>query len=566
MAEVVLAQILKITVQCFLDKVKDEAANSLRDGDITELRFREMIIRELHDIKSMLRGLVRQDLIASITYFNDGIELLYYHINHSKEEREKRERRREKENECKQAMESLKRAHFMTRNGEQLMKVVEQHVQHTYGENVKSSKTIDKAKENFKQASLSATRAVSNQGMGDEDRILAYKVKIAAILLENFEDPEISIPLCKKALTELNSMTLVTNSCRVHFGKSFSSNIMKRFHFEGREGILRSVASVHRTAWHYIHACAVNKRLPSKTDILQWPLVRTEDRWLHPIHNQEFASFNYWNFGRCASRKAGLNQPTDIAINSLGQFIVSDTNNSRIVLWSCNGTFIEALELTTYDDDEDDLPIRPRGVAVDSQDTIYVCDSVSNRIHVLEKGSKTKSRVIAKPGRYQDRMSNFSGIHVDSDGRILVSDIGMKCVHVFSKAGEYVCNFGREELGFPTDVSEIYSSHIASTDEGNVLVTDARHGCIRVYNQSGLHENISVDGMTFRPVGIAYDSCTGEILVSDHHSKHIFVFSESGEYVRDVGHDVVSGVAGLEATREGHVVLVDDKKSTVHVF
>lgn len=565
MAVAVLAPLLKITVDFFLDKVKDEAANSLKDGDITELRFREMIIRELNDIKSMLRGMVRQDLIASISYFNDGIELLYNHINQSKEDKEKRPRRREEEKEARQAMESLKRINFTTRKGEQLMKVVEQHVQNcNYKENAVSSKTIEKAKENFKQASHTATRAISNQGMGDEDRILAYKVKIAAILLENFEDQEISIPLCKKALADLNNMTLVTHASKVQFGKSFGSNVMKRFHYDERQALLCSVVSVHRTVWHYIHACAVHKQLPVRSNLLKWPLVKVEERSLHPIYDQEFVSFNYWNFG--SSRNARLNQPSDIAINSRGHFIVSDTNNSRVAVWSSSGALIDDLELIDFDDDDDVPTIRPRGVAVDSKDTIYVCDSVLSRIHVLEKGSKSTTRVIARPSKFQDRMSNFSGIQIDSNDRILVSDIGMKCVHVFDKEGDYVCNFGNKELGCPTDVSGIYSSHIALTTEDNVLVTDARHSCIRVYNRRGWLKNITVDGMTFRPVGIAYNQCTGEILVSDYHSKHIFVFSESGKYVRDVGHDVVSGVAGLEVTREGHFVLVDDKKSLVHVF
>ena len=41
------------------------------------LQFRGLIIREIDEIKSKLDGLARQDLLASISLFKEGIEMLY---------------------------------------------------------------------------------------------------------------------------------------------------------------------------------------------------------------------------------------------------------------------------------------------------------------------------------------------------------------------------------------------------------------------------------------------------------------------------------------------------------
>ena len=60
----------------FLNKAYDYTADKLRQGDITEEKCRELIVRELDDIKSKLEGLARKDLLSSISFFSDGLCLL----------------------------------------------------------------------------------------------------------------------------------------------------------------------------------------------------------------------------------------------------------------------------------------------------------------------------------------------------------------------------------------------------------------------------------------------------------------------------------------------------------
>lgn len=60
-----------------MDKGRDKAAEKLKDGDLTCEQFRGIIMSEIDDMKSKLDGLLRKDLLASISFFKEGIELLY---------------------------------------------------------------------------------------------------------------------------------------------------------------------------------------------------------------------------------------------------------------------------------------------------------------------------------------------------------------------------------------------------------------------------------------------------------------------------------------------------------
>ena len=54
--------VFKATIGLLVDKARDKAAEKLKDGDVTDQKFRGLIVREINDIKSKLDGLSRKDL------------------------------------------------------------------------------------------------------------------------------------------------------------------------------------------------------------------------------------------------------------------------------------------------------------------------------------------------------------------------------------------------------------------------------------------------------------------------------------------------------------------------
>ena len=75
MSSIVIA-VFKLTIGLLGNRFRDKLADSLKEGDITDQKCRDFIIREIKEIKSKLDGLARKDLLASISFFNEGIKFL----------------------------------------------------------------------------------------------------------------------------------------------------------------------------------------------------------------------------------------------------------------------------------------------------------------------------------------------------------------------------------------------------------------------------------------------------------------------------------------------------------
>ncbi|CAH3174370.1 unnamed protein product, partial [Porites evermanni] len=72
----IITAVFEVTVGLLVSKGRDKAAERLQRGDVTDQKFRGFIVREIEDVKSKLDGLARKDLFASISFFEEGIELL----------------------------------------------------------------------------------------------------------------------------------------------------------------------------------------------------------------------------------------------------------------------------------------------------------------------------------------------------------------------------------------------------------------------------------------------------------------------------------------------------------
>ena len=72
-----ITAVFKATIGLVVNKGRDKLAEKLNEGDVTDQKFRGLIVREIDEVQSKLDGLARKDLLASISLFKEGIELLY---------------------------------------------------------------------------------------------------------------------------------------------------------------------------------------------------------------------------------------------------------------------------------------------------------------------------------------------------------------------------------------------------------------------------------------------------------------------------------------------------------
>ena len=58
----IVTAVFKATIGLFVNKGRDLVSEKLKDGDVTDQQFRNLIVREMDDIKTKLDGLARMHL------------------------------------------------------------------------------------------------------------------------------------------------------------------------------------------------------------------------------------------------------------------------------------------------------------------------------------------------------------------------------------------------------------------------------------------------------------------------------------------------------------------------
>ena len=65
--------VLKIIFDLLSNKFRDHTAGKLKEGDMTNEKCRQYIVRELDDIKTKLDGLAGKDLLSSVRFLKEGV-------------------------------------------------------------------------------------------------------------------------------------------------------------------------------------------------------------------------------------------------------------------------------------------------------------------------------------------------------------------------------------------------------------------------------------------------------------------------------------------------------------
>ena len=79
----IVSGIVNSTIGLLCNKLRDYTAQRLNEGDISDSELRQIIVREIDDIKTKLDGLSRKDLIASLISLKEGVNRLYISLETS---------------------------------------------------------------------------------------------------------------------------------------------------------------------------------------------------------------------------------------------------------------------------------------------------------------------------------------------------------------------------------------------------------------------------------------------------------------------------------------------------
>ena len=218
-------------------------------------------------------------------------------------------------------------------------------------------------------------------------------------------------------------------------------------------------------------------------------------------------------------------------------FIMPTTPGAEVYL----GTF------SKYGDGDGEL-IWPVGIAIDSDENIYIADEWMNRISIFtNSGHFLRNWSTQGDGEF----NRTSGIAFDLNDDVYVADSRNHRVRKFTKDGEYILQFGIFGDG-PGELNAPWG--VAIGDEGSVYVADHKNHRVQKFDANG--EFVASfgsygkgKGQLNRPSDVAVDP-DGDVYVCDWGNDRVQVFASDGRFI-------ASFIGDAQQLAKGHQQQVD---------
>ncbi|AMV38090.1 NHL repeat-containing protein [Planctomyces sp. SH-PL62] len=161
--------------------------------------------------------------------------------------------------------------------------------------------------------------------------------------------------------------------------------------------------------------------------------------------------------------------PTDVVIDKAGNFYISEYGeNDRIQVFSPEGKWLRQWGGHGYEPGEF---LRPRALAIDEDDRIYVADSCNHRIQVFDVEGKLL-KAWGTRGEGLGQMSYPYDLSLAPDGALIVCEYGNSRVQKFTRDGRALATWGRPGRG----PGELYNPWALAVDSrGGVSVIDSNN-------------------------------------------------------------------------------------------
>ncbi|XP_067052077.1 uncharacterized protein [Acropora muricata] len=485
MSEIVTS-LLKAVAGFLVDKARNRAAEKLKEGDVTVNKIRELIQREINDIKSKLDALSRKDLLTAIDAFEVGVRYLYQAL--------------ETGSETIRSATSTKETLMNATKAPAVTAAIERGIKNVgiteFG--IEAKDLLLQAQKRFEMAREEATKAFNNEALDTLQRITAIQYRVMAALLESVAGSlaattdlsslsrenalKSARPECEQSLEQLYSLPDVKKNFEVELSSGFF-NFRGVFGRDERREIICAVCQINR----FIHDAQ-----EFDFDHYDWAAIKIGKKSINLLYGIEVAKVLDeagmqhcrvridWSFGYKGEDGHRLGTPKNIATNTHGEFLVVDWADQTVKVFDSSGEFI--------------YKINPQ---VDHHwriDYVYdVATDVNNNTYILvflsESGTDrhevqvfTKTEMCKK---FPVRDDSFY-LTVSHD-RVFVAS--RRVIVVYDLNGIPVGRVGEGTLSYVRD--------IAAGSDGQIFVLNyswGKHKIVYVFTEDGhQHNNFRVD-------------------------------------------------------------------------
>jgi DNA-binding beta-propeller fold protein YncE len=214
-------------------------------------------------------------------------------------------------------------------------------------------------------------------------------------------------------------------------------------------------------------------------------------------------------------------------------------NGVRIIDWDDENHGIVGEDLFSW----------PSGLLVDDDENLYVTDEAKHKIVVMDKDGN-HIRSWGEQGSGEGQLNRPSGMAFDNEGNILLSDTMNNRVQRFSKGGEFLQAFGEQgslegQFNMPWGLTV--------DNIGDVYVADWKNNRIQKFTENGVvvgsvGSSGSEKGQLLKPTSVAVDN-HGDIYVADWQNDRVQLFNKDFRYVQSF-----HGNASLSASGKKYIL------------
>ncbi|CAB3991604.1 Hypothetical predicted protein [Paramuricea clavata] len=514
----IVTSILSSTVGLLWNKARDSTAAKLKDGDITDEKIREIVVRDLNDIKTKLDGLSRKDLLSSYNFLQESVDFLNVSLQKSNLDQKALTNETQDDRGETSTMPSCDQSGILSEAIE---------LSQAMGKlKCNSDEKYESAKERFKKARERATDAFATETLVLKDRIFAAKLRIVSEMLECLDRPENAIIGCLSFLKKFHSLPAIQEIFSVYLNGGVKSMLNKSERVEN----VKSVMLINYVLFQY-----ASKFKFSFDFLYSMPTIEIPDRSFSPVLEwREVAT-------RKSMGKELTQHPNELildkeifayvcAVNGHGDVItLRDWKSDEIQVISSKTAECKVVQLPDPTEDEV-LSQYILGLAVDNNNNVYVVVWLTTRtengdvrnfvLRVLDENYHVKHDSCTLD--FMEVSVSFVSIAINKSNNIIM--IKNKDPHV------YICdNTGKLQHKF-----EHYSSVVPSlgTSEQDKIITSSgnRKAMITFSEEGNLKSTVKLpkDHEIYR---IAYHYGIRKIIVLTYVNDSYFLlcYTEAGD-------------------------------------
>ena len=584
----IIKSVFKFTIGLAATKARNVLAERLKEGDVADQKFRDLIVSDIKDIKSKLDALSRKDLGAAVDYFETGLRFLNDAVYGRYSDSATRRTAQESERNEEKRLDELTLPSATSPESTVVLASGVKNIQLTNLVDEEAKRALFDAKDRFSDARKKATDASNNEALSTFDRVTAIRYRVMAAMLESAADMAVgtagdlrstlkrALPECEQCLQKLHSLPAVQKSFNVEFEKS-QLNVRGRFGKDERREIISIVCQINRVIYD------ATKAVGWDVNVWFWPYVDTGEEKVDPLRdgriskvlrkvNMEHCCVTPWSFGQEGEEEHKLKKPRGIATNHRGQFLIADDKDKTVKVFDSNGKFDFRFNPQI---DDADTQLLILDVATAGEDgKIYVLVSWKKRGAFAwvndewEREVQVFNKTADLQHKFPVRRGDWGRLTVSS-GKILL--LTANAVDVHEPSGEFVYSFGEGVFKRATAIT--------ATGDGRIIIVDNRYYRAYTFDVEGHQlgkfkfkykrssiENDEIEGdhyycVAYHPVSdhfvlAGYDLATNCLTLA--------IYTFNGEFVRRIQldkkmhHILVRGfesVFGITVTVEGDIAV-----------